>query len=82
MKGELDPQTHLEAKRAKWLSMSASAKNNRNLEQFKHIYPRDLDRRNFKRLEEEIAIKKKKRNMKSSVWLMFNPQIQFNFVLD
>ena len=41
--------------------MSASAKNNRNLEQFKHIYPRDLDRRNFKRLEEEIAIKKKKK---------------------
>ena len=61
MKGELDPQTHLEAKRAKWLSVSASAKNNRNLEQFKHIYTRDLDRRNFKRLEEEIAIKKKEK---------------------
>lgn len=58
MKGELDPQTHLEAKTAKWLSMSASAKSNRNLEQFKYIYPRDLEQRNCERLEKETAIRK------------------------
>ena len=40
--------------------MSANVKSNRNLEQFKYIYPRDLDQRNYKRLEEEIAIRKKK----------------------
>lgn len=59
MKGELDPQTHLEAKTAKWPSMSASAKSNRNLEQFKYIYPRFWSRGTVKDWKKRLPSKKK-----------------------